>query len=407
MGLRIGVVGAGNFYRRFVPLFQAHPLVDEVCLAEVDPERRHRAAARFGIGRTFASLDEVCRSDVDAVALFTQRWRHGPQAVQALSAGKHVYSAVPAAITLEEMADLVEAAGRTGLIYMMGETSYYYPAAIYCRERFRAGDFGRFVYGEAEYLHDMSKFVAAYDRTNGEGWRAIASFPPMLYATHTLALVLSVTDAHVDQVSCLGIADDHADGIFREEISAWGNVFSNEVALFRTSDGGACRINEFRRTGISGEPHVRVSIYGTDASYEEQIGFRAWVTRDPADFTDLRERFACTGVRLDPNGKPEALSAPTDDGFLGLSVVHPAERLPAEYRGIENGHEGGHPFLADDFVRACVSGQQPILDVYTAARYTVPGIVAHASAQRGGELMNVPDFGGSPTHRDVGATAVA
>lgn len=52
------------------------------------------------------------------------------------------------------MAALVDAARATGLTYMLGETSYYYPSTLYCRERFRRGDFGRFVYGEAEYLHD-------------------------------------------------------------------------------------------------------------------------------------------------------------------------------------------------------------------------------------------------------------
>jgi predicted dehydrogenase len=292
MGLKIAVVGAGGFFRRFVPLFQAHPLVSEVSLAELDASRRDHAARAFGIARTFASLDEVCRSDIDAVAIFTQRWLHAPQAIQALEAGKHVYSAVPAAITVEEMAALVEEVERGGLVYMMGETSYYYPAAIYCRDRFRAGDFGRFVYGEGEYLHDMARFYAAYNRTNGPRWQAFASFPPMLYATHSLALVLSVIDAHVTNVSCLGVVDEHEDGIFREDLSAWGNVFSNEVALFRTSDGGICRINEFRRTGISGEPHVRVSIYGTDASYEEQIGSRAWVGRDPGGFIDLWDLLA-------------------------------------------------------------------------------------------------------------------
>ena len=128
----------------------------EVRLAEVLPERRAEQAARFGIARTYASLDELCASDVDAIALFTQRWLHGPQAVQALEAGKHVYSAVPAAITLEEVADLVRPSSSTGLVYMNGETSYYYPSVLYCRDRFARGDFGRFVYGEACYTHDMS-----------------------------------------------------------------------------------------------------------------------------------------------------------------------------------------------------------------------------------------------------------
>lgn len=34
--------------------------------------------------------------------------------------------------------------------------------------------------------------------------------------------------------------------------------------------------------------------------------------------------------------------------------------------------------------------------VWAAARYNVPGIVAHESATRDGELMAVPDFGDPP-----------
>jgi len=39
MSLKIGVCGAGAFARCFIPLFQAHPLVEEVALADVLPER--------------------------------------------------------------------------------------------------------------------------------------------------------------------------------------------------------------------------------------------------------------------------------------------------------------------------------------------------------------------------------
>ena len=42
----------------------------------------------------------------------------------------------------------------SGLIYMLGETSYYYPEALYCRQRFAEGAFGDVVYGEGEYYHD-------------------------------------------------------------------------------------------------------------------------------------------------------------------------------------------------------------------------------------------------------------
>ena len=130
MGIKIGVCGAGQFARSFIPLFKAHPLVDEVCIAETLPERRRLQAERFAVARTYASLEEFCASGVDAIAICTQRWLHGPQAVAALHAGKHVYSAVPAAVTLEKMTRLVETVDTTGQTYMLGETSYYYPATI-------------------------------------------------------------------------------------------------------------------------------------------------------------------------------------------------------------------------------------------------------------------------------------
>lgn len=415
MGIKLCVVGAGQFFSRFVPLFRAHPLISEVSLAELDAGRRAEAAERFAISRCFSSLEDALASDVDAIGLFTQRWTHGPLALKTLRAGKHVYSAVPMGITVDEIGAICDEVARSGLVYMMGETSYYYPAALYCRERFRKGDFGRFVYGEGEYLHDMIRFYGAYSRTNGDDWKPLASFPPMLYPSHSVALVLSVTGAHTTKVSCLGTVDQHEDGVFRKEVSRWGNALSNEVALFRTSDGGTMRINEFRRVGSAGEPHVRTSIFGTDGAYEEQVGSRIWTTKHPEGLQNLWDLLTCSGVRLREDGTREAVASggeergahglgadPTIercgvDYFRGVSVVHPVERLPREYVGIPNGHEGAHPFLADDFARAVAEGKQPVINAWTAARYCLPGIVAHESAQREGEQLAVPDFGDCPS----------
>ena len=204
-GLKIGVLGAGQFASSFIPLFKAHPLVDEVVVAEAFPERRAEQAARFGIVRTCASLDELCQTDVDAIAIFTQRWLHAPQAIQALKAGKHVYSAVPAGVTVDEIGQLADTVKSTGLTYMLGETSYYYPCTLYCRDRYARGDFGLFVYGEAEYLHDMSHgFYEAYQHSGGAAWKSTASFPPMLYPSHSISRIVSVTGARFTSVSCLG-----------------------------------------------------------------------------------------------------------------------------------------------------------------------------------------------------------
>ncbi|MCZ6680965.1 MAG: hypothetical protein O7E52_27375 [Candidatus Poribacteria bacterium] len=73
-----------------------------------------------------------------------------------MRAGKHIYTAVPAAYSLDECDDLVEAVKQTGMIYMNGETSFFRPEAAFCRQKAEAGAFGEFVYCQAEYFHDMS-----------------------------------------------------------------------------------------------------------------------------------------------------------------------------------------------------------------------------------------------------------
>ena len=266
MGIKLAVVGAGAFAQSFIPLFKAHPLVGEVILADLDAGKLRSSADRHGIARTLPSLDAVCDSDVDAVAIMTQNWLHGPQAALALRAGKHVYSAVPAGITLEEIAELVKAAEASRRIYMIGETSYYYPAMIYCREQFRRGAFGRVVYAEAEYYHDWDHGLYEVMKwRGGERWLEWAGSPPMHYPTHSTSAVISVTGARMTHVSCQGIVDRHPDGIYRPEVNAWGNAFSNESALFKMSDGSAARINEFRRIGHPG--CVRLSMWGTQGSF--------------------------------------------------------------------------------------------------------------------------------------------
>lgn len=394
MSIKLGICGAGAFATCFIPLFRAHPLVEEVVLCDLDAAKLRDKAQRFGITRTCSSLDELCRSDVDATALFTQNWLHAPQAVPALRAGKHVYSAVPSAVSMDEITQLVNAVKETGRIYMVGETSYYYPSAIYCRERFRKGDFGEFVYGEGEYYHDFDHGL--YDVAKWRGgadWKRYAGLPPMYYPTHSTSFIVSITGRHMTHVSCLGWEDRHEDGLFRKGVNVWDNLFSNEIALFRTSDGGTCRINEFRRVGHPGGE--RVNLYGTKACYEEQYGDRIWVTKNGGEAVKLNDLLECRRAARAEAGK-EMATLEDDSVHFGASRVHPVERLPREFAGLPNGHNGSHQFLVDDFVKSCVSGEQPPNNVWQAARYLVPGLVAHESAKRGGVQLEVPDFGDAP-----------
>ena len=391
--LKIGVLGAGPFAGCFIPLFQAHPLVEKVCLAERLEERRTGMASKYQVSEVYESFDDLLKADVDAIAIFTQRWTHAPLAIRAMRAGKHVYSSVPAGISIEELEELIETVRQTGLTYMLGETHYYTAPAIFCRKQFRRGLFGRFVYAHAGYLHDMEHgFYPPYQGANGPEWKTFASFPPMLYPTHSVGLVLGVTGARMTRVSCLGQADCHEDGIFDKELSFFGNDFSNETALFRSSDGGMCRANEFRR--VTGKDPL--TVYGTQAAFRENV----WSTHDGRS-ADMTAALTCAAQAMPEEWEEERKQGAQEDFFSGVSRAHDYERLPASFGGLPNGHGGSHQFLADDFVQACARERLPALNVWTAARFCAPGIVAHESAKREGESLPVPDLGAPPVDADI------
>ena len=107
--LNVAVIGCGEFARSFVPLFQMHPDVACVRVCDRIPERASAYADRFGVDIIPSFEDALSDPTVNAVALFTQRHLHGPMAVRAILAGKHVYSAVPMASTPDECKAIIDA----------------------------------------------------------------------------------------------------------------------------------------------------------------------------------------------------------------------------------------------------------------------------------------------------------
>jgi predicted dehydrogenase len=399
MGISLGIVGAGQFAGQFATLFHHHPDVAEVFVTDVIPERADTLVGRAGLAGSFRSYEDMLRSKVDAVAIFTQRWTHGPLVVEALRSGKHVYSAVPMAISVDEVAAIIDTVIDTGLTYMMGETSYYNPATVFARRRLEEGAFGRLFYAEGDYVHDMDLgFYDAYRYSGGEGWKSTASYPPMWYPTHSIGGVLGAWPTHAVAVSCVGVVDDRGDGVFDRSVSQFDNDYSNATALVELAAGGSMRINEFRRVGFpSHRRESRFRWFGTDATFEQVTAASYWQTRegieDVSDVIDTRP-----SISPDDPSLAEVSPALRDAFISGYAAIHDPGRIPTELRSLHNGHEGSHHFLVDDFVRALRDGTRPPVDAWTAARFTVPGLVAHDSARRDGERLRVPDFGDGPNN---------
>ncbi|MCX7299987.1 MAG: Gfo/Idh/MocA family oxidoreductase [Rhodobacterales bacterium] len=402
--IRLGLVGAGNFLPSFAPLFAAHPGVASVHVADLELSRADAAVRKYGLSGAVRTLDDLLAQGVDAVAIFTPRHTHAALAQQAMEAGVHACMAVPAAVTLDELRQLTETSARTRRVCMTGETSFYYPEIVFCREEFASGRFGAFVHSDAQYIHDWATWGPHFKGTFGPDWRRFAAIPPMHYATHSFSMPLSITGARVTHVSAHGFTDTDPDSGYGAGKNPWDNPFSDTVMLGRTSDGGTIRVGEFRRLGWFAERNGREvmmpTFYCTDACFEENMGSTMLTGRqgDEGSFGWEHEIKLTMDISAWVDGpyfeNPQGASDMTRQ--LGLAPAHHPARLPDSMKGLHNGHSGSHQYLVDDFIRGCLEGALPPTHIWNSAAWCAPGLVAHESALQGGTMLPVPDFGTPP-----------
>ena len=83
----IAVIGCGRFAKNFVPLFKAHPAVKKVYVCDLKPERAKSYSETFDVPIIGSFEEALASSEVNAIAIFTQRYLHGGMAIKALKAG--------------------------------------------------------------------------------------------------------------------------------------------------------------------------------------------------------------------------------------------------------------------------------------------------------------------------------
>ena len=76
--------------------------------------------------------------------------------------------------------------------------------------------------------------------------------------------------------------------------------------------------------------------------------------------------------------------------------IQDRSRLPKEFDGMTNGHNGTHHFIVDDFCRAFATGHLSPTNIWQVARWNIPGLLAQESALQGGVPIDVPDLGDPP-----------
>lgn len=391
--LKIGLLGCGDFSAHFVPLFQQHPYVEKVCVADTNPQHAKDFGENFNV-EYYYSLEELLRTDINSVAIFTPRHTHGPLVIEALKAGKHVYSAVPMASEITHCQEIVKLVEETHLTYMMGETCIYYPCSMFCKEKFESGEMGKFVYAESQYHHDISHF----ERHHQEDLKAMG-VPPFFYPTHSLSMALNAVNSYVTKVTAMGYEDTEDDPIFKKGVNLWDNTISNAFSLMRLANGGVIRINECRRIGWKAPSSSVSAFYGTKGAYQFSNAQHIYTkhTEDGVELTDVSDYLnpiEMTKNKDLPDFKNKV--ANHEWQWDSFSPIQCASRLPEEYEGLPNGHMASHKFLIDDFCTAAYNGTLPTVNAWLAARYTIPGIIAYESLKNDGVTLEVPDCGNPP-----------
>ena len=69
--------------------------------------------------------------------------------------------------------------------------------------------------------------------------------------------------------------------------------------------------------------------------------------------------------------------------------------IPVGYKYIgeqASGHGGADGKMVRDFIRCIVEDTEPVLNVDFGIRMSLPGIIAHESALKGGALLEIPEI---------------
>lgn len=327
--------------------------------------------------RTDGNWDAVCaRDDIDLVYIATPWRQHVPIAVAAMEAGKHAAVEVPAATTLDECWQLVDASERTRRHCVLLENCCYGENELLVRNMARAGVFGELTHAEAAYIHDLRGVLLS---DGGEGlWRRAehGTRNGNLYPTHGLGPVaryfgihegdrftklvsMSSREASLTEFRDKTLAPDDPK---RGEAYACGDM---NTSLIQTARG---RTIVLQHDVVTPRPYDRANlIAGTRGAFRDfparvyldgQDGGEEWTTLDA-----YKQQFA------DP---------------LWRDVGELARKL---------GGHGGMDFLMNYRLIQCLrDGLPPDSDVYDAAAWSAPGPLSEQSVASGSMPVEFPDF---------------
>jgi predicted dehydrogenase len=229
--MRLLVVGGGSIGKRHLTNFKQLG-VEDLAVVDPRPDRRQEVADRVGVTRGYpdlaAALDEAT---YDAVVVGTPTVFHTEMAAKSLNAGAHVLMEKPIAMTEAGLADVLAAADRRRLAFMVGYTYRFWPPLQYLQRLIADQVLGPVYFADvtfSEYLpdwHPWEDYRAWFMSKKEQGGGA------MLDESHAVDLArwlfgevaeLSCSTGNVSHLEMT--ADDHAHFLVHYTSGARGTI---------------------------------------------------------------------------------------------------------------------------------------------------------------------------------------
>ena len=384
--VRIGMVGVGGMGTSHVSNFLKIEGCEIVAVCDIMESRVERAQ-KMAVDAGFKKPDGYSkgeydfqrmreRDDIDLVFTATPWKWHVPVCLEAMKNGKHAATEVPAALTISECWQLIEASENTGKHCIMMENCNYDREEMIILNMVKKGLFGDLLHARCGYLHDLR---AVKHDMNGEGvWRRDWSMKRNgdLYPTHGLGPV----------AQCMNINR--------------GNYFDFLVSFSTKSMG----LHKYATENFPLEsPQVDEKfVLGDVVStlIKTMNGETILVTHDTSSPRPYSRDILVQGtdgiVRKYPTPKIHIEGKSPSHRWEDLSEYraeydHPLwKQMEADAEGA--GH-GGMDYLEDyRLINALLNGIEPDMDVYDAAVVSAITELSEKSIASGGWPMQFPNF---------------
>ena len=175
--INVAIIGLG-FGAEFIPIYQNHPHTHMAAICQRNKDRLNEVGDAFGVDKRYTSYEDVLKDpSIDAVHINTPIHEHARMSIAGLKAGKHVACTVPAATSIEELEQIVQAQKESGTKYMMMETVIYSRDPVRQRHTRRAT-------GAHQYLRATTSRECSAGRATGTAAHA--------HATHVVSPCLAL-----------------------------------------------------------------------------------------------------------------------------------------------------------------------------------------------------------------------